>query len=160
MRYSNWQAFAKLQSWWRRTKTRPVPRGVKNCQNSAMSGLTARKLPVVCGVGGGHLHKECPAASWWTERNLIPQTIEAAGTTRKRCEGESRREHTRLQREGCSLPATPSQGCPSQQCYAATQQLQQPQPPSAAQACPAIMGEMSASLPWDTNNKYQVSPGS
>jgi hypothetical protein len=39
---------------------------------------------------------------------------------RKRCEREICREHARLQREGCSLPATPPQDYPSCQCYTAT----------------------------------------
>jgi hypothetical protein len=97
-----------------------------------MSGPTASNLTVVCGVGAvtctrnaqkraiRHRYRHAATASWWTERKLIPPTIEATGTPRKRCERKSRRERPRLQREGCSLPATPSQGCPSRRCYAAT----------------------------------------
>jgi hypothetical protein len=57
-----------------------------------MSGLTASNLPVVCGAGAvtcsrsarkrakQHRYRHPATASWWTERNLIPQTIEAAAT--------------------------------------------------------------------------------
>jgi hypothetical protein len=38
-----------------------------------------------------------------------------------------------------------------------TQQQQQHQQPSVAQACPATVGEINISLPWSTTNKYQVS---
>jgi hypothetical protein len=114
-----------------------------------MSALTASTLPVVCGVGAvtctrnarkraiQHRYRHAATASWWTERNLIPPTIEAAATPGTRCERESCGELPRLQREGCSLPATPPQDYPSRRCYAATQQQQQPQQPSVAQACPA-----------------------
>jgi hypothetical protein len=47
--------------------------------------------------GGSHLHEVCPekgstasiptccTCKWWMQRNLIPPTIEAGGTPRKRC---------------------------------------------------------------------------
>jgi hypothetical protein len=38
----------------------------------------------------------------------------------RRCGRESRRERPGLQREGCSLPATPPQDYPSRRCSAAT----------------------------------------
>jgi hypothetical protein len=110
-----------------------------------MPGLTASNLPAVCGVGAvtctwsarkraiQHPYRHPATAGWGTERNLIPPTVEAAGTPRKKCDRESRRERPRIQREGCSLPATPPQDHPSR---CATQQQQQPQPPSVAQACP------------------------
>jgi hypothetical protein len=62
------------------------------------------------------------------------------GKPRKRGDSGSRRECPRLQKEGCSLPATPPvlSGCAVQQ---------QSQLPSVAQACPATVGEMSVPLP-------------
>jgi hypothetical protein len=60
-----------------------------------MFGLTADNLSVVCGVGAvictrssrkratHHRYLHAATASWWTERNLIPPTIEAAGTPRR-----------------------------------------------------------------------------
>jgi hypothetical protein len=62
-----------------------------------MSGLTACDLPLVYGVGVvtctriapkraiQHQYLHAAAAGWWTERNLIPPAIEAAGMQRKRC---------------------------------------------------------------------------
>jgi hypothetical protein len=96
-----------------------------------MFGLTADNVRVVYGVGAVTCtrisrkrimrspYRHATIASWWMERNLITPTLEDAGMPRKRCEGESRRERPRLQREGRSLPATPPQSCP-RQGYAAT----------------------------------------
>jgi hypothetical protein len=87
--------------------------------NSNMSGRTASNLPVVYSVGAvtctrntrkgaiQHQYRHAATSSWWTDRNLIPQTIEAAGTPRKGCERETHRELLRLQQEKCSLPITP-----------------------------------------------------
>jgi hypothetical protein len=84
-----------------------------------MSGLTANNLLVVCRVGAAtrtssarkrvlqHRQRHAATASWWSERNLIPPNIEAAGTPRKRCERESRRERPRQHREERSLATTP-----------------------------------------------------
>jgi hypothetical protein len=51
MRYSNWGFAAILQSGQRRTKPRVVSRSITTANTSAMSGLTASNLPLVCGVG-------------------------------------------------------------------------------------------------------------
>jgi hypothetical protein len=71
-----------------------------NCQNSAMSGLIADSLRVVCGVEAvtctrntqkrvmRSLYRPAANASWWRERNLIPPTTEAAAMPRKRCKRE------------------------------------------------------------------------
>jgi hypothetical protein len=148
-----------LQLRWRRTKFRLVSRSVTSSTNSAMSGLTASTLPVVCGVRAvtctrnaqkramQHQYQHAATASWWKERNLIPPSIEAAATPGKRCERESRRVPKTTTRRA-SLPATPPQDYPSRRRYAATQQQQQqPHPPPGAQACPATVGEMSAPHP-------------
>jgi hypothetical protein len=118
------------------------------------------KQPPLCmRCEGGHLHKECPeyekysidtdhaaTVSWWTERNLIPPTVEDARTPRKRCEREGRRERPRLQGEGCSLPATPPQHYSSRQYYAATHGNSSSLscPHSVAQACLTRVGVMKA----------------
>jgi hypothetical protein len=115
-----------------------------------VSRLTESNLPVVYGVGANictrdarkraiqHWYWHAATESQWTERNLTPPTIDAAGTPRKRCEGESFRERPSLQREECSLPATPPQNYPSRRHYAATHsnssslkrpQLHRPAPP-------------------------------
>jgi hypothetical protein len=82
-----------------------------NCKKSAMSGLAASNLLLVCGVGavtytrnawkGAILHRYRHAATaiWWTERHHIPPAAEAATTPRKRGERESHRKRLRLQRE-------------------------------------------------------------
>jgi hypothetical protein len=49
----------------------------------------------------------------WEGRKLTPPITGAAGTLRRRCSEGSPREHPRLQREGCSLPNSPLQVCPS-----------------------------------------------
>jgi hypothetical protein len=97
-----------------------------------MSGLTASNVSVVCGVVAvtrtrnalkraiQHQYRHAATASWWTQRNLMPPNVEAAGMPKKRCEGESCRERQNLQREGCSLPAAPPQDYPSRRCYRAT----------------------------------------
>jgi hypothetical protein len=121
-----------------------------NCQKFGHVWAIYKQPPRCVWCGGGHLHKECPergnAAStptccncnWWKERNLIPQTIEAAATPGTRCDRESRRERPRLHREGCSLPTTPPQDYPSRPRCAATHsnssslnrpRLQMPAPP-------------------------------
>jgi hypothetical protein len=107
-----------------------------------------------------HWYWHAANAIWWTEGNLIPPTIKAAGTPRKRCGRQSHREHPRLQWEGCSLPVTPSQDFPSWQCYEATHKNRSTQAVSDTLRCTglsATMGEMSAPFPWGTTNKYQVS---
>jgi hypothetical protein len=112
MRYSTWWSFAILQSRWRRTMSRLVSRSVTTANNSTMPGLTASTLPLVCRVGTvtcimnfrkmaiHHQYRHAATAIRWTEGNLIPLTVEAAGTPRKRRERESRRESPRLQRKG------------------------------------------------------------
>jgi hypothetical protein len=116
----------------RRTMPRLVSCSVKTADSSATSVLTASNLHFKCDVETVTCTKnfrkmaiQCryryaATAIWWTERNLIPLTVEAAGTPRERREGESRRESPRLQREGGSLPAAPPQAYSSRRCYAAT----------------------------------------
>jgi hypothetical protein len=113
-----------------------------------MSGLTASTLPVVCGAGPvtctrsarkrtlQRRYRHAATASWWTERNLIPPTIEAAATPGTRCESECRREGPRLHREGCSLQTTPPLDSSSRRRCAATHsngpirfRLHRPAPP-------------------------------
>jgi hypothetical protein len=106
--------------------------------------LTACYLPVVCGVGAITCTRNAPkraTVSWWTEQNLIPQTIEAAGTPRNRCQRESRRERpkTTTGRWFSSSHTTP--GLPFAAVLRSnTQQQQQPQLPSVAQVCTPSLG--------------------
>jgi hypothetical protein len=50
-----------------------------------------------------HRQPYSATANWWTERNIIPPTIEAAATHGRRYERERRRERPILHPEGCSL---------------------------------------------------------
>jgi hypothetical protein len=72
------------------------------------------KQPPRCLWCGRHFHKDCPekgkllphqhavTVSWWRERELIPPLTVAADTRSSSYRSRSHREHTRLQREGCS----------------------------------------------------------
>jgi hypothetical protein len=101
-----------------------VSSSVETAKNSAKSGRTASNLSFLW-CGGGHLHKECPEKGIPACRNckLVdgeePHPSNYRGRRHAK-ERESRREHQRLQRKGCSLPAPPPQDYPSRQCYAAT----------------------------------------
>jgi hypothetical protein len=132
MRYSNWQAFAILQSRQRHIKPRLVSCSVTTANNLAMYGLTARTSQLH--VAWGH----SPAQGMPAKDNMAsiltccncklvdrqephPSNYQGCRHAKEeRCERESRRERPRLQWEECSLPATPLQGYPSRQCYAAT----------------------------------------
>jgi hypothetical protein len=102
-----------------------VLRSATTAKSSATSGQIASNLPVACGAGAAtytkrirrrwkHLQQRHAAtASWRKERKLIPLIIGAAAMRRRKCSKVNRREHPRLRREGCSLPTSVPQVCPS-----------------------------------------------
>jgi hypothetical protein len=136
-----------------------------------MSGLTASNLAVVCAVGADtctrddrkraiqYRYRHAETASLWTERNLIPLSIEAAGTPRNRCDGESRRERREYNGKGVLFQSYHPRTI---LCGGATQQQQQPQPPSVTQVCPATVGQMSSPflVAQQTTSATSVSSGS
>jgi hypothetical protein len=86
-----------------------------------MYGKIVISLPAECGVVAATCtkiapknqttrpHRHAAIASWWTARNPISPTTEAAATPGKRSADERRKEHRRTQREGCSPPTIPRQ---------------------------------------------------
>jgi hypothetical protein len=117
-----------------------------------MPGLTASNLPVVCCVGEvtctrnaqkraiHHRYRHAATAGWWTERNLIPPTIEAEATERER---KSRRSAQDYKRKGALFqPHYPRTILRGAVLRSVTQQQEQPQSPSVAQACtPSLEGQ-------------------
>jgi hypothetical protein len=79
-----------------------------NCQKFDHVWANWKHPPLVCGAGAvictrsaqerakQHRYRHAATENWWMERNLIPPTIEATGTPRKRCERESSRVLPRL----------------------------------------------------------------
>jgi hypothetical protein len=80
-----------------------------------------------------HPYQHAATASWWTEKNLIPPNIEAAGTSRKRSEraAENAQDYTAL---GLSFAAV-LRGNAQQQ-----QRLQLPRN-SEINECPLPLGQ-------------------
>jgi hypothetical protein len=127
--------------------------------SSAMSGLTASNIPAVCGVGAvtctrnarkravQYQYHHTATANRWTERNLIPPTVKAAGMPRD--VKESFRDRPRV---FSSSHTTPELSFTLVLCSSIQEQ---PQPASVAQACSATVGEMSA-LPLLRHNQQQV----
>jgi hypothetical protein len=111
------------------------------CQNFCHICGNYKQLPCCMWCGGSpaqgmlgrraihHRNRHAATESWWTERNHIPQNIEAAATPRTRCKRESRTKDPRLQREEFFFqphhPWTVISGEAVQQ-HTVTQQQQQP----------------------------------
>jgi hypothetical protein len=101
--------------------------------SSATSGQIASSLPAACGAEAVTYTRNTPrkeirlqpqhaaTVGWHKEKKHIQQIIGAADTRRRRCRKCSRRRHPRLQREGCSLPTSPLQACPSRRSSEARQ---------------------------------------
>jgi hypothetical protein len=81
-----------------------------------------------------HRYRHAAAASWWTERNFIPPTIEAAAT-QGRDEKEKVAEGAHDYNGKDVLFSHTAPGLSAAVLRSNTQQQQQPQPPSVTQAC-------------------------
>jgi hypothetical protein len=103
-----------------------------DCQQFDHVWANCKQPPCCMWCGGGHLHKECPEKSNIASIPTIcscklvdgekPCSSSYRGRRHAKEEMQKKgcRERPRLQREGCSLPATPPQDYPSRRCYAAT----------------------------------------
>jgi hypothetical protein len=140
-----------------------------NCQQFGHVWVNCKQSPHWC--GGGHLYKECPkkgnSASTPTSWNCkLVDGEEPKPSKYQSCrhaKEEMRRRNLQRATETTTERVLFSSGHTTLwlSFTAAlrnnTQQQQQPQPPSLAQTCLAIVGEMSTPLPWGTTNKkYEV----
>jgi hypothetical protein len=95
-----------------------------NCQQFCLVWSNCKQPPRCCGPGvvtctrsalrkGMHLPPQHVPAVGWQEKNTSAPVIGAAYTRRMRCRKRSHRRHPGLQHEGCSLPTSQLQACPS-----------------------------------------------
>jgi hypothetical protein len=100
-----------------------VLRSATTASSSATSGQSASKLPAAFGEGavtctgsvprkGIHLPPQHAATAGWRKEQNPSRQLSGLQTHEGDVE-KSRRGHPGLQREGCSLPTTPLQACPS-----------------------------------------------
>jgi hypothetical protein len=103
-----------------------ILRSVITVSSSATSGKIASNLPAACGAETVTCTRIAPRkeihlplqhaanASWWKEENPIPQNYRGCKHATEEMQKRIRREHPGPQRQGCSLPTSPPQACPSQ----------------------------------------------
>jgi hypothetical protein len=96
------------------------------CQQLGQVWTNCKQHPHCLWFGGGHLHKECPEKGNTSSMPKCCHCRLVEGTKRhaanyRGCRKRSHRGHPGLQREGCSLPTSPLQACPSWRCSEAGQ---------------------------------------
>jgi hypothetical protein len=127
-----------------------------NCQEFGHVWANCKQLPVVCSVGAvtctrsaqrrttQHGYRHDAAASWWTERNLNPPTVEASAMPGKRRRTKQQTEPMTTRGRIFPFSHTTPKLSFAAVLSGSPQQPQQPQPASVAEACPATVREMSA----------------